>query len=609
MDGGSSTDVTPHGETDVQVGTSAKCKVKSAKCKVSDSPAHFALCTLHSSLCTPAFRFGFAAAGPMLCVLIGLFVSDSYAAEPAITNSWSALGITESLESIRIGDLKTHVSTLASDALQGREAGGTGGHAARAYLVSALRSRGIAPAANDGQYLQEFGNGMRNVLACVPGSDARVLDEIVLVCAHFDHVGFGTPQNSRGPIGFIHNGADDNASGTAGLLEVIEAIKQLPRSPRRTLLFAFWDGEEKGLLGSKHWISSPTFPLSKIKLVINVDMIGRLRAEGVEVTGTRTARGLRRLVSEANSASLGVPSIVIAPTAANTDATLTQTPDGNQLISLAPRVSLDFTWEMRADSDHHPFFAAGIPALMLHTGKHDDYHRPSDDADKLNYDGTQQVARLMLLLSLRAAEADELPVFRPASRGETKDHQRLAEQPHPAPAPRLGITWNSPLSEQRIVEITEVTPQSPAALAGLRVGDRLTHFAGHTVSDVADIRSLVVVADRDVIATLQRPGRSETLEVSVRLTGEPTRLGLTWRTDDAEPNSVILAQVIPFSPAALAGLKPHDRVMNIGEHAATSEHLARVASSRSLPIAVTYERTGIMATTSITSVVAAPTRN
>ena len=475
--------------------------------------------------------------------------------------------IATAVDSIRDADLKPHVATLASDALQGREGGSAGGQAAGAYLIQQLRQRGFSTAAN-GLDVQEFPGGMRNILATVPGSDARRRDEVVIVCAHFDHVGFGTQRNSRGPIGYIHNGADDNASGVAGLLEVIEAVRTLPHPPRRTLLFAFWDGEEKGLLGSKHWVSSPTRPLKQIKLVINSDMIGRLRSEGVELTGTRAARGLRQFVSEANS--------------------------------LEPKAHLDFTWDMRADSDHYPFFAARIPALMLHTGKHDDYHRPSDDADKLNYEGTQRLTRLMLLLALRAAEADELPAFRAESRGETKDQQCLIEQPLPAPVPRLGITWNSKLSEQRIVEITEITPQSPAAAAGFRIGDRLLRFAGYTVSDVADFRSLVVIADGEITATVQRPGRSEPLELSIRLTGEPSRLGLTWRADDAEPGSVILTQVVPHSPAALAGLKPLDRIRSVGERPANGVQFHDAAIS--LPINVTFERDGIVSKVLITSI-------
>lgn len=500
--------------------------------------------------------------------------------------------IAAAAESIRVEELKPHIATLASDALQGREGGSAGGQAASAYLIQQLRKQGFATAA-EGLDVQEFPGGMRNILACVPGSDARLRDEVVIVAAHFDHVGFGTQRNSRGPIGYVHNGADDNASGVAALLEVIEAIRSLPRLPRRTLLFAFWDGEEKGLLGSKHWIASPTRPLKQVKLVINADMIGRLRPEGVELTGTRAARGLRQFVSDANSADFSETGSRSRETSGVENRTLTSS-------ALRPRLPLDFTWDMRADSDHHPFFAAGIPALMLHTGKHDDYHRPSDDADKLNYEGTQRLARLMLLLALRAAEAAELPAFRAESRGETKDHQRRIEQPLPAPAARLGITWDSKLSEQRIVEITEITPQSPAAVAGLRIGDRIERFAGYTVSEVTDFRTLVVIADREVAAFVQRPGRSEPLELSVRLAGEPSPLGLSWRIDEAESDSVILTQVLPHSPAALAGLKPLDRIRSIGDRPASSGQLRD--SAISLPVTVTIERDGVISTASIATI-------
>lgn len=508
-----------------------------------------------------------------LCILVVLIVlmASDLTAESLLDGS----SIVSAIESIRVDDLKQHISTLASDALQGREGGSAGGHAASAYLLQQLRRQSVAPAGDDRQFLQEFSGGMRNILASVPGRDERLRDEVVMVCAHFDHVGFGTPRNSRGPIGYVHNGADDNASGVAALLEVIEAIRSLGKPPRRTLLFAFWDGEEKGLLGSKHWISSPSLPLSQIKLVINSDMIGRLRPEGVEVTGTRAARGLRHLVTNANSS---------------------ESQQGS------PRLTLDFTWDMRADSDHHPFFAAGIPALMLHTGKHDDYHRPSDDVDKINYEGTKQLARLMLMLTLRAAEADELPAFRVESRGETKVQQKQVEEPLPALAPRLGLTWNSQLSEQRIVEVIDVTPQSPAAAAGFRIGDRLERFADYLVADIADFRSLVVIAEREVTATVSRPGQPEPLDLIVRLNGEPSRLGLAWRTDDAEPNSVVLTQVVPHSPAALAGLKPLDRICTVGDSQATSKNLTQAATSMPLPIPITFERNGIVVTTAISSI-------
>ncbi len=144
-----------------------------------------------------------------------------------------------------------------------------------------------SPAAAEQGYFQDFDGASRNILGLWEGSDPALKQEVIIVGAHYDHVGYGTPSNSFGPIGRIHNGADDNASGTSGLLEIMEAIVRLEPRPRRTLLFALWDGEEKGLLGSKHWVAQPTLPLERVKLMLNMDMIGRLRDNRLEIGGSR----------------------------------------------------------------------------------------------------------------------------------------------------------------------------------------------------------------------------------------------------------------------------------------------------------------------------------
>ena len=148
----------------------------------------------------------------------------------------------------------------------------------------------IQPAAPDGDYFQPFLPESRNILVRLPGSDPDLKREYVVIGAHYDHVGRGNSRNSRGPIGQIHNGADDNASGTSALLELVDAFCSLDVAPKRSLLFVFWDGEEQGLLGSQYWISAPTVPLEQIRLVINIDMIGRLRDNRADVFGTPQRR-------------------------------------------------------------------------------------------------------------------------------------------------------------------------------------------------------------------------------------------------------------------------------------------------------------------------------
>ena len=143
-----------------------------------------------------------------------------------------------------------------------------------------------------------------------------------------------TPRTSRGPVGHIHNGADDNGSGTSAVLKLAEAFSLLDEPPKRSILFAFWDAEEIGLLGAKHWLSQPTIRLDRVRLAVDIDMIGRLRDDRLTVYGTRTTYGLRRVVSEQS--------------------------DGSDL-------RLNFSWALNPNGDHYPFFSHNIPVLLFHT--------------------------------------------------------------------------------------------------------------------------------------------------------------------------------------------------------------------------------------------------
>ena len=190
-------------------------------------------------------------------------------------------------------DLKSHVDALADDTFEGRAAGTRGGRAAAGYLRRHLASLGLEGGGEDGRFAQPFRNGCQNLLGIIPGSDPILKDEFIVIGAHYDHVGYGSRSNSYGPTGYIHNGADDNASGTAALLELAEAFTVQPS--RRSILIAFWDAEEQGLWGSKHFISNPTIPIENIKLALNMDMVGRLRDNKLTIYGTRTWANARSI--------------------------------------------------------------------------------------------------------------------------------------------------------------------------------------------------------------------------------------------------------------------------------------------------------------------------
>ncbi len=371
--------------------------------------------------------------------------------------------------SITAGDLRRHAEVLADDTFEGREAGTAA--AARPPAICSASSSGIrsrAPA-HRAATIRSFGADYRNLLAMIEGSDPKLKDEVILVSAHYDHVGYGNYRNSFGPTGYIHNGADDNASGVSTLLEVVEAAAMLDPRPKRSILFAFWDGEEKGLLGSKHWTSNPTVPLARVRTMVNMDMVGRLRNNRLEVSGTRTASNLRQLVSRHN--------------------------DGANLL-------LDFTWEMKDNSDHYPFYSRGMPIVMLHTGLHSDYHRPSDDVDKLEFEGMRRVATLVFGVVSGLADEEKLPGFRGTVRRESSYWQQTVEAPL-APLPsRLGISWDPRDAAAPGLRVTRVVRGSAADAAGLTVGDRLVRFAGRELSPSEDFTALVLSSASPVQATI-----------------------------------------------------------------------------------------------------------
>ncbi len=418
-----------------------------------------------------------------------------------------------------------------------------------------LRGGGV-----DGGYYQPFGANSRNILGWIEGSDPELKKQFVMVTAHYDHVGYGKPSNSFGPLGQIHNGADDNASGDAGILEVANAFNQLPQPPKRSVMFGLWDGEEAGLLGSKYWIEHPTVPLASVAAVINVDMIGRLRNSRVIVYGGRTSYDWRQMLARENEQT---------------------------------GLVLDFDWLMKADSDHQPFFAASVPVIMLHTGLHEDYHRPSDKADKINSAGLRQVSQLLFRAALDLADEPTRPKFRSASASESPTTQPVVEQLSPAAVGRLGIAWDEAQAKQGVIQIAGVTADSAAAKAGLKTGDRIVSYAGRELNDIEQLRQFVLATRGAVAIKVLRAGSDQPLELHIRPAGDPVSLGLAWRVDDAEPDAVLLVGITPASPAQRAGLQLYDRIYEVdGRRFSSSNEFRQLTNSLPSPLELLTETRG-----------------
>lgn len=232
---------------------------------------------------------------------------------------------------------------------------------------------------------------VRNVLAFLPGSDPVLKNEIVIVGAHFDHLGKRNGQ--------VYRGADDNASGTAGVLEIAEAFSGSPNRCRRSLLFALWNAEEKGLIGSRHYTEEPPVPLEKTVALYQLDMIGR--NQQVDSSDDPKFRGLEKQTAENNEETVHL--IGYSYSEDMTDLVK----KSNEFVGLELRFELDnHPLNLIRRSDHWPFLVRGIPVLFLTTGFHPDYHTPADTADKLNYSKMERVVRLAFLCAWDSANSD-----------------------------------------------------------------------------------------------------------------------------------------------------------------------------------------------------------
>ncbi len=221
-----------------------------------------------------------------------------------------------------------------------------------------------------------------NAIGVLVGSDPELRDEYVLFTAHMDHVGVDRPVDGDS----VYNGADDNASGTVTVIELAEAFASLDSPPRRSLIFMAVSGEEDGLLGSRWYVEHPTFPLEKTVANINLDMVGRNWPDTIVAVGK-------------NQSSLGP---LVESLAA-----------GHPELDMA---IIDDPWPEEGfytRADHYNFARRGVPILFFFSGTHADYHRPSDEADRIDYEKMSRVGRLLFYLGLEVANADARPIWDP----------------------------------------------------------------------------------------------------------------------------------------------------------------------------------------------------
>ncbi|MFT4785915.1 MAG: hypothetical protein ACI8QD_002768 [Cyclobacteriaceae bacterium] len=350
--------------------------------------------------------------------------------------------------------IKNDIQILASDSLQGREIGTKGELKAAAYLEQRMKSLGLSPKGSEG-YLQKFyvkkstnphesaivsdqsdsaGTTGYNVLGLIdnPG------DDIIVIGAHYDHLGFGGASSMDRGSNEIHNGADDNASGTAGLLHLARVLAH--QELNSDILFFAISGEEQGLWGSNYYTNHPTVELDKVKYMVNMDMIGRLdTARGLAIYGVGTA-----------------PDWDVAIDTTNTT--------GLKIIKKESG---------RGPSDHTSFYVKDIPVLHFFTGQHEDYHRPSDDVEKINIKGILEVTGLINRI-IQEVE-DQGPLDFQTTKDESTNAPRFTVS--------LGVMPDY-LYEGLGMMIADVSEDKPAKEAGIEKGDVVIQMGDSTITDM-----------------------------------------------------------------------------------------------------------------------------
>jgi hypothetical protein len=329
---------------------------------------------------------------------------------------------------------------------------------------------------------------VKNVIGVLEGA-GPLADETVVVGAHYDHLGYGGWGSLAGKAGekAIHHGADDNGSGTTGVMELARRFAAIKNRQGRRLVFMAFSGEERGLLGSAHYANNPLFPLEKTVAMVNLDMIGRLRpdkASGKDrliVEGVKTAKGFEELIERFNK---------------KYDFTLTKRP-GNSFYS-----------------DHASFYRKKVPIFFLWTDTHSEYHRPTDTADRINLKGMRRITDLAEELLAHFASVPERPEYQ-AIKGK-------AGPPLVRPkgkGPTLGIVpaYSEGGDDPKGLKVSEVIEGRPAAKAGIKSGDLIVELGGRSITNIQTYMAAMAAQEpgRTIDVGILRGDKRMTLKVTL----------------------------------------------------------------------------------------------
>ncbi len=379
--------------------------------------------------------------------------------------------------------IKEDVTFLASDALEGRQTGTDGEKKAANYIANRFKELGLEAKGTEG-YLQPFtfkpktnphdevkfdvnGDGTitgNNVIGFVDNK----AENTIIIGAHFDHLGFGGEGSLyRDSIKAVHNGADDNASGVSVLLNLAAKLKE--KNTNNNYLFMAFSGEEMGLLGSNYFVKNPTIETKKVSYMINMDMVGRMKKDStLAVYGTGTSPIFKQVLKSHN--------------------------DNFKLIQQESGVG---------PSDHTSFYLADIPVLHFFTGQHEDYHKPGDDSEKLNYDGMYLISDYIFNIITDLDDNGKLAFRKTKNESESTPRFKVG----------LGVIPDY-LYDGKGMRIDGVSENKPAQKAGLKKGDIVIKLGDSTITNMMSyMRALSIFKKGNSTKVIVKRGDKEVEKV------------------------------------------------------------------------------------------------
>ena len=381
--------------------------------------------------------------------------------------------------------IKEDVTFLADDKLEGRGTGTEGERIAADYIAKRFKSLGLEGKGTDGyfqdftftpkkdphsevKYSEETSDSTitgRNILAYLDNN----AEQTIVIGAHYDHLGYGAEGSLyRGEEKQIHNGADDNASGVAVMLNLAGKLKETNKS--NNYLFMAFSGEEMGLLGSNYFVKNTTLPVGSINYMMNMDMVGRLKADStLAVYGTGTSPIFKQTITA-----------------------------NNDLFKIVEHES------GVGPSDHTSFYLNDIPVLHFFTGQHEDYHRPSDDSDKLNYEGMEMISDYIYTIISDLDDNGELAFKK--TKSDTQDTPRFKVT--------LGVVPDYLYSEKGM-RIDGVTEDKPAHAAGMLKGDVVIQMGDIEIEDMMGYMKALSKFEKGNTTTVKVKRGEEVIELEV----------------------------------------------------------------------------------------------